>query len=378
MTVFSETLRRTLPESIGRRLDVFDMLRSKGAFRDPRRLLQQWRHRHQIADLQEAFYRQRTVTAILQAHETGLLALLARRPITPDEAAQETGIHPRAAEALLYILHAAGLVERHRDRFTASSFSREFLATAGPHGLAPMLDLLAAQAAAFGDAVSGMRSGSVPPAIDIMLPESRYPAFLEAVNAFLSWATPDLLDRLDLKRVESAIVGSMGVSFSAALLNRFPKAKVTYGCLPHLVAEIPELTRRYGVPPRAITGMHSHGGDPSADRWGDESFDLVFLTKKMILAPEERMGEKFAAKAFEVLRPGGVAIFWETMYRDQRRTPLPRALEGVLDLGASPTGLVNTERRMRKTLRDLGYRGVRIVPAMAGQTTFAVGFKPRH
>lgn len=376
MTVWTDAIRRTLPEPIGRRFDKLETLQALGIFRDPLTLARQWRYRHKIAKLQEAFLWQRYVTAILQAHEAGVWPVLQRGPASPAEVAAAAGIHPRAAEALLYILEAAELVVRRRGKFAATAFAREYLAGQGPFSLAPMLDLLAAQAGAFGEAVAGMRSGTVPPGIDIMRADSRYRSFLIAVNAFLSFAAPDLLARLGLRRVEHAIVGSMGVSFSAALLDRFPNARVTYGCLPHLVREIPALTRQYKVPLSAIAGMHEHSGDPFADRWGDESFDLVFLTKKMILAPEVRMGERFAAKAFEVLRPGGAAIFWETLYRDRGPTPLPRALEGVLDLGASPTGLVNTERRMTRTLRDIGYQRVRIVPVMAGQTTFAVGFKP--
>jgi len=163
---------------------------------------------------------------------------------------------------------------------------------------------------------------------------------------------------------------------SALLLERFPEAKVTYGCLAHLVREIPRLREDYAVPANRVTGMHAHGGDPSADRWGGESYDLVFLTKKMILEPEQRMGEKFAAKAFEVLRPGGAVVLWETIHTDFRPTPLPRAMEAVMDLIASPTGLVNTENGVRSTLETIGYKKVEIVPCLGGQTTFVIARKP--
>ena len=131
------------------------------------------------------------------------------------------------------------------------------------------------------------------------------------------------------------------------------------------------------MPEDRVAGCHSHSGDPTADRWGDEAFDLVFLTKKMILEPETRMGERFATKAFQVLRPGGVSIFWETLHTDDRPTPLGRAMEAVLDLGASPVGLVNTEAGITAMLSGIGYRDIEVVPCVGGTTTFVVGRKPR-
>jgi hypothetical protein len=126
-----------------------------------------------------------------------------------------------------------------------------------------------------------------------------------------------------------------------------------------------------------IDGVHSHGGEPEQDRWGEPPFDLVFLTKKMILEPEAQLGLRFARKAFEVLAPGGVTILWETVHTDRGPTPLPRAMEAVLDLGASPTSPVRTERELRAMLGDLGYEGVEVVECLEGQTTFLVARKPR-
>jgi hypothetical protein len=234
---------------------------------------------------------------------------------------------------------------------------------------------MTAQAAAFGEVPARLRDGHAPTALDIFADGSRYRAFLGAVNEYLDAAGRDLLARVDLGRVERFIVGSMGVSFSSLVLERHPEARVTYGCLEHLVREIPRLRERFHVPPERVDSMHAHGGDPSADKWGDERFDLVFLTKKMILQPEERIGEKFAHKAFEVLAPGGTAIFWETVHTDDRPTPIARAMEAVLDLFASPGGLVNTERSLSAMLRGIGFRSVEIVPVLSNTTTFVVARK---
>ena len=182
----------------------------------------------------------------------------------------------------------------------------------------------------------------------------------------------DLLGRIELPPIRSMIVGSMGVSFSALLLDRCPQASVTYGCLEHLVREIPRLRERYGVDPGRVAGSHVHGGDPNADRWGDERFDLVFLTKKMILDPENRVGEAFARKAFDVLTPNGVAILWETVHPADAPTPVAQAMEAMLDLGASPTGFVLTDRGLVELLTGIGFVSVEIVRCLGGSTSFII------
>jgi hypothetical protein len=122
--------------------------------------------------------------------------------------------------------------------------------------------------------------------------------------------------------------------------------------------------------------MHAHSGDPTQDSWGHEAFDLVLLTKKMILDSDGRLGEAFATKAFEVLRSKGVAIFWETVHPDDRPTPLAQAMEAVLDLAASPTGPVLTTEGLRRTLERIGFEEIRVEPCLGGATTFVVGRKP--
>lgn len=367
--------RALAPEPVMRLVEQVEAAWSTGLLSDPFWLARQWRHRRPFLRLQKALLYHRWVTGLLLGHEIGVFKTLEKGPRDLAGLARACHVHPRAADQLLRILVAEGLVKRHDGKFALTTFAKNYVAETGRFSVAPMLSLMAAQASAFHQLPSSMGSGEVPDALNIFDEDGRYKAFLGAVNEFLNWAGRDLLLKVKLPEVKDFIVGSMGVSFSAAVLEKFPQAHVTYGCLEHLVREIPRLRKQYNVPRSQVTGMHSHGGDPAADRWGDESYDLVFLTKKMILAPEERMGEKFAAKAFEVLRPGGVAIFWETIHPEGDTTPLAHAMEAVLDLGASPTGLVNTDTGITRVLEDIGYAKVEIVNVLGGLTTFVVARK---
>jgi len=77
----------------------------------------------------------------------------------------------------------------------------------------------------------------------------------------------------------------------------------------------------------------------------------VLLTKKMILAPEARTGERFARKAFDVLRPGGVWCCGRAVHAEPGPTPLGRAMEALLDLGASPAAPPQTEASLGRLPR---------------------------
>lgn len=376
LTTSLAVAQRLIPGRVRVGADRLRTMWAIGLFERPGELLSQWRHRATFARLQKAFFYHRYATAVLLGHEIGLFEALSAGPLTSEEAAEKTGVHFRAALALLRILESEGFVSHARQRYTLNEAGKMFLSRSSATSLSPMLDLMAAQAAAFAELPAGLASGTVPTALDIFDDKGRYKAYLSAVNNFLDMAGRDLLHRIQLPPIERFIVGSMGVSFSAVLMKLQRQARVTYGCLDHLVTEIPSLREHYEVPAHRVDGMHSHGGDPSADRWGEEDFDLVFLTKKMILEPESQIGEKFARKAFDVLRPGGVAIFWETLHPDDKPTPLPRAMEAVLDLGASPNGPVNTEGSMRTLLEGIGYHKIQYVHCLDGTTSFAVAFKP--
>ncbi|MCC6213310.1 MAG: hypothetical protein IT376_00440 [Polyangiaceae bacterium] len=367
--------RALVPGVLRRSLDAARFLRASGLLARPGLLVARLRARRTMATLDRLLLEHRGALALLLAHEVGVFDALERRPLTAQGLAAERGLRPRAAEALLRILESEALVERHGERYRLPEGSRTLLVRGGELSVAPLLELMSAQVAAFTDVVRGLRTGEVPPSLDIFSPGARSAAFLDAVNEHLYWAAADLLARVSLPPVHSAIVGSMGVGFSARLLERAPGARITYGCLEHLIREVPRLRRRYGVPDDAVAGEHAHGGDPLADRWGDEDFDLVMLTKKMVLRPEDRVGESFARKAFQVLRPGGVAIFWESVHPVDGPTPPMRAMEALMDLVASPDGRVNVEDELARLLERIGYQDVQVVACLGDRTTFVVARK---
>jgi hypothetical protein len=375
MLNFAQRMRRIMPGPLQRRADQLNAMLATGLLADPLGLALQWGSRQTFVRVQRALTYQRFAASLLVAHRVGLIEKLFDIPQSPAKLARNLRLRPRAVESLLRILESEGVAVERGEGYTLSAFGRLYLAKRSRFSVAPMLDLMAAQAAAFAEWPRALQTGEPPSNLNIFTPDGEYHAVLESVNSYLHFAGRDLLSRLDLPEIKDFIVGSMGVSFSAAVLARFPQAKVTYGCLEHLVAEVPALCERYNVDASSIAGMHAHGGDPAKDKWGGQSYDLVFLTKKMILQPRKKMGLKFAKKALQVLRPGGYAIFWETIHPDHGRSPLPIAMEAVLDLTAGPDGGVLTRSGIVKSLKDIGFERVEIVACLDGQTTFVVARK---
>jgi hypothetical protein len=95
----------------------------------------------------------------------------------------------------------------------------------------------------------------------------------------------------------------------------------------------------------------------------------------MILEPEKGIGAAFAEKAYQVLKPGGVTLFWETIHPENTPTPMGRAMEAVLDFGASPTGPSRTDKEFESFLKAIGYRDIEIIPCLNNHTTFVVARK---
>ncbi len=368
-------VRQRLPERLHSGLGLLRGLFVKDTALQLRRLLTVLRHLSEYRRVDRALFYHRYAASLLLAYRLGIFAALTDGDRTVEAVAHRCGLRPEAVRNLLQILLSQELVRCCDGRYELTEFSAEFLAPHSPVSLVPMLEVAETYARAYPHFFDSAQNGDPSPLLDVFDDEGRVDALLTGVNSYLDQAGRELLASQKWPPIRHLIAGSMGVSFSSLVLSKFPNAQVTYGCLPHLVERIPGLRKRYGVPAARVVDMHAHGGEPDEDRWGREGFDMVFLTKKMILDPENELGKRFARKAFEVLHPEGVALFWETIHDAKDSTCAMRGMESFLDFGVSPTGPVLTKEGFRRDLQEIGFRRVDIVSALQGTTTFAVARK---
>ena len=332
------------------------------------------RHIGQFRRIDRALHDHRLATCLLLSYRLGLFDVLSDEPMGAAEIARRSGLDEKATKNLLSILESLDVIDGEGQRFWTTSFGREFFDARSPVSLVPIFEVCETYAHAYPDLLEAARTGARPPMLDIFDETGRIDSLLKGVNYYLDQAARELFVTTDLPQVRRFIVGSMGVSFSALVMEAFPESQVTYGCLPHLVTRIPQLCEVYGVDRSRVVDMHAHGGEPSRDQWGSEAFDLVFLTKKMILDPDNDLGTKFAEKSFEVLNPGGAALFWETI-SDEGTAPASQAMEAFLDFGVSPRGPVLRGATFRRQLEAIGFSEVEVVPCMEGATTFVIARK---
>lgn len=374
-----ETARQLIGETVSRWRGRLDMLRGtlvKDPLEQLDRLTSVIRHLGTYREIDRALFYHRFASTLLLAYRLGIIDAIVEGPATDEELADRCDLKPAAVRNLAELLEAQGLIHSTERGWEASSFCREFLSEHSRVSLAPLLDIGTSYAESFPAMVDAAADGQTPQLLDIFDDTARVDELLDGVNAYLDQAARELIARVDWPQIRHFIVGSMGVSFSSLILSEFSDARVTYGCLPHLVERIPRLRSAYGVDPGRVDQTHPHGGEPFEDRWGRQAFDLVFLTKKMILDPENDLGDKFARKTYQVLNPGGAAVFWETIHEDDAPTPVGRAMEGFLDFGVSPTAPVLTRTSFRQKLRDIGFQDVRFVCCLNDTTTFVVARRP--
>jgi hypothetical protein len=69
-------------------------------------------------------------------------------------------------------------------------------------------------------------------------------------------------------------------------------------------------------------------------------------------------------------------VLWETVHAEPGPTPLGRAMEAFLDLGASPAASPQTEVSLGRLLGAIGYRDPQLISCLGEQTTFVVARKP--
>ena len=339
------------------------------------KIMDLFKHRKKFAQIEKAFFYHRYCNALFLAQKIGLFNALCERSYTLAELSQKLTVPEQPLKTLSLNLNSQGFIEKKGHKYLLSEFGELFLKGEGPFSSNYLLELMADQALGLSSSLESIRDGSIPSHVDIRDESGNYKAFLSAVNNYLLWCGRELIAKADLGNPRSMIVGSMGVSFSSLLLQKFPEMKVTYGCLEHLVKEIPRFCKLYQVSNDRIQGMHSHSGDPMEDDWGDTSYDLILLTRKMIIDPKQKVGEKFAQKAFEVLNPGGKAIFWETVYPEKGRMPLRQAMEVVFDFCTSPSALTRSKADYNKLLKSIGFKKVQVYDCLEGQTHFIVAEK---
>ncbi|MBI2890826.1 MAG: hypothetical protein HYY13_08575 [Nitrospirae bacterium] len=318
------------------------------------------------------------VVLLVAAHRVGLFERIPDGGAAAPELARLLRLNDVAIVPFLDALTALGYLRRTGQKYSPTPFARHFLRAGVENSAAPAIELLSAAWTSFGELADTLRTGKSPKGMSIF--DAKNPsatAYIHVINSQLKLAHRELMRTLDVRSVRRFIVGSAGVTFAKAVLDRNKEARVVFACLPHLVAEIPTLMKEHGIPRSRVESFHDHAGDPYRDKWDDtgDGYDLVFLTRKLSLKPVDRFGKRFLEKAHESLRPGARVVVWEPRLGEDRLTPRGAAVQAAMDLFFNEGGRTHTEGEIRRQMQNAGFSGIYRIDTMMGRVSYWVGVR---
>jgi hypothetical protein len=329
---------------------------------------------HMIWDLIFPFW---GTPAVLVAHDLGLFSLLGKEPHTLGEICKELKLAPRAAEALLQMNVAYGLIEARDDTYRLAPVAEEYLVESSPVALCGYLDYLVANSELW--SVKTLKnavltnSPQVAGGRDLFTTREIQEAFAKvftramhahSMGAALTW--PDTVD-LSEHRAILDVGGGSGAHMVGVLL-RYPNLKGILLDTPSVITEAEQYIGRFGLGDRIRV--------LAADMWTDPfpHADVHLYCDIFHDWPKDK-GQFLARKSFESLPSGGKIILREVLFDDARTGPVAAAAYSVNMLLITQGGQFS-KREIRVLLTETGFHEVQMGPPGAGYRNLIQAQKP--
>ncbi|HET9177765.1 MAG TPA: methyltransferase [Terriglobia bacterium] len=315
---------------------------------------------------------------LLSAVELGVFTYLGKGPLTGDELAQASGLHPRSSRDFLDALVAMGMLDRHDGRYSNTHESNIFLDKNKPSYIGGMLEMANTRLYAhWGSLTTGLRTG---------LPQNEVKGGNE--NTFDAlYSDPDRL-----RTFLSAMTG-VSIPSAMAIARKFPWKKyrtfvdvgTAQGGLPTQVAlahshvigkgfDLPivrpifeEYVHSFGLQERLSFHAGNFFEDPLPDAdvlvMGHILHDWNLEEKMMLLE-----------KAVKALPKGGSLIVYEALIDDDRRQNAFGLLMSLNMLIETSGGFDYTGADCSGWMKKVGFGETR-VEHLVGPDSMVVGIK---
>jgi len=258
---------------------------------------------------------------ITVAGRTGILRLLADRPVTSETAAAELGLDPLATGKVLRALTAVGIADAAGDHYRAARhLASNFLP--GDHDVVPFLEHSHSMYESWGATLEPWLRGEEWP-IAKRTPEetARFGAAMRAMGAQMARRVAASLDLEGTSRMLD--VGGGWGHFAKALCLRNPR-------LSAVVLDTPAVVERAAIELEG-SGFDDRirfvGGDYIETAFGS-GFDLVLLANILHQETADRARE-LVRRAAEALAPGGRVVVVDFAIDDEQRRHLLGALFAI-------------------------------------------------
>ena len=323
----------------------------------------------EIGELMRAFQK----AAILGAGaELDVFGQLAGGPLTAGELAGRIGGDLRATAILADALTAMGLLGKQDGRYTLAPGVGEALTEGGSHKILGMTRHQAVMMRRWAALANAVKTGK-PPARQPSTrgAEGDERSFIEAMAEIsVPGAAPliESLGELEFSRVLD--VGGASGTYTAAFLNRYPRARAILFDLPSVIPMAVERMTRAGLKDR----IEFVGGDMLSDPLPGGA-DLVWISAiiHMLSRDQSRL---LYRKSYDALPSGGQVLIRDIVMDDAHVNPPGGAIFAVNMLTGTAGGGTYSLGEIRSDLESAGFADVRQTRQDAWMDSVVAARKP--
>jgi cyclopropane fatty-acyl-phospholipid synthase-like methyltransferase len=302
--------------------------------------------------------------AVLVAHDLKLYPLLAKQALTLSETCDALNIAPRAAEALISVSTALGLLEERDGRFSPTPIAEDYLLEGSATYFGDYFDMMIQNYSVYSfeslkRAVLTDRPqfyGGEEVFTSHQQRADRVRAYTCAMHgtsmaAALAW--PKKVD-LSGHRLMLDIGGGSGAHAIGAVQQWGELKAVVFDLAPVCgVAE--EFIDQHGVRDRVTT----HVGDMWSDAF--PRADVHLYSQVYHDWPPDKC-QQLVRKSYEALAPGGRLILHEMLYNDRKTGPFATAAMNISMLLWYEEGRQYSGAELSAMLREAGFSDIKVTP----------------
>jgi len=315
--------------------------------------------------------------AVLVAHDLKLYPLLAERPRTLPELCHELNIAPRAAEALLSISTALGLLEDRDGRYWLTPVAEDYLLEGSATYYGGYFDMMIQNYAMYS-------FESLKRAVLMNAPQfyggddvftshrshaDRVRTYTRAMHGTSMAAALAWPERIDLSGHRQMLdIGGGSGAHAIGAAQQWAKLQVVVFDLDSVCGLAEEFIARSGLQDRVRTQV--------GDMWVDTfpPADLHFYSQIYHDWPPDKC-RFLTRKSFEGLEPGGRVILHEMLYDDRKTGPFSVAAMNINMLLQYEAARQYSGRELSAMLDEAGFFDIAVIPTF-GYYSIVIGRKP--
>lgn len=315
--------------------------------------------------------------ALFAALHHGVFTRLAGGPMTAEEAAEATGLHPERARTLLTALAALGMVASEDGRFANSPAAEAFLVQGAKYDFGDylrlqvdrqMYGLLDQLELALVNRLPDSATGSYA---DWFADPEEARLYSRSQHAGSLGPARGLARRVDLSGGKRLLdVGGGTGAFAITLCQAFPDLQATVVDFPNVATLGEAYVAKAGLRDR-ITFVP---GDALRTEWptGQDAILMSYLFSGV--SGDEH--ESLLTRAFDHLAPGGRILIHDFIVSADRKGPKLAALWQLQHTAFTPEARSLDDTWLAEQLTGTGFEAVSVEPMIPGMTMLAEGTRP--